>query len=177
MSSTTETSRRPDTVIRNDVNSMLGKMFNNPRYSNIKFLVNDDAFYAERCLLSVSSVYWDSFMFPHSQPRDPSARSREMTEIRLSGIKHSESFLVTLKDVYGMSINFSSLSDEVLEESVRLANNYVLDTLHKSLLAYTFKYRPHLKNILVNYDESYINQLLGEDLAYLNLSDDAEVVR
>lgn len=164
MSSTTETSRRIDTVLRNYINSTLGKMFNNPQYSNIKFLVNDDAFYAERCLLSMSSMYWDYYMFPHSLPRDPIARSWEMTEIRLSGIKHSESFLVTLKDVYTMNNNFSSLSDEVLEESVRLANNYVLDTLHKSLLAYTFKYRPHLKNIRENYDKSYINKLLGEDL-------------
>lgn len=154
-------------VIRRNMAEVYERMFNNPQCSNVKFTVNGDVFYAERGILMVSSNVWSAFL-QHGPNVVPTRLPLQgiLHDINFNCIKHSESFKINLKSVYGMEINVVDLSDEVLEEAIQLANDFDLEEFHDFLLKYVAEFRPHMKSVLELYDETLISGLLN-----LNLND------
>uniref|UniRef100_A0A8D8PM35 BTB domain-containing protein n=1 Tax=Cacopsylla melanoneura TaxID=428564 RepID=A0A8D8PM35_9HEMI len=126
----------PRTIQRNMV-PVLARMFNNPEFSNLKILVNNDTFYAEKNFLRVSSLVWEVLLGSLSS-------THRMIEYRIDRIRDSESILTILKFVYGVPINFTRLPDLVLLEVVGLADMLLYMEFHKDLLAYIDKHRPQL---------------------------------
>lgn len=153
-------------IIRSNMNDVFKKMFNNPKFSNVKFTVNDDVFYAERAILSVSSKVWDAFLSLGPDVVPTRLPQGIIHEINFTSIKHSESFLINLKFIYEFQINVLNLSDEVLEEAIQLANDFDLQKFHDFLLNYIARFRPHMKSVLDMYNNTLISYLQK-----LNLND------
>lgn len=158
---------RPDYICRPDISSTFAKMFNNPRFSNIKFCVNNDVYYGEKNFLRVSSPVWDVLLstFPN----------RGMTEYSIHSIKNSESLLTILKYVYSQPINLSKMSDEVLVEVIVISKMLFYLDFHNDLKNYAKEHRPSLDvNATTENFFSTNEDQISSELEAVNLGDSEE---
>ncbi|XP_008472879.1 uncharacterized protein LOC103510021 [Diaphorina citri] len=127
------------TSSRRNLSEVVGKLFNNPEYSNLKILVNDDVYYADKILLAVSSTIWDELLPQGALP------PFSMSEYRIEAVRNSKSFYTILQYIYGLPINLSELPDDVVVETMEIADLFAYDEFYTDLREYIANNRPHIK--------------------------------
>uniref|UniRef100_A0A8D8UGM8 BTB/POZ domain-containing protein 9 n=1 Tax=Cacopsylla melanoneura TaxID=428564 RepID=A0A8D8UGM8_9HEMI len=111
---------------------IMGVMFNNVKFSDTVFTVKEQKFYALSQLLAASSTTLDSMITEHYEHCDDK-------DITLHNVKHGDSFMIILKYMYGLRIDFSEINIPVLCEVLSLSNAYQLVDFSKDLKDYLSK--------------------------------------
>lgn len=129
------------------------KMINNQKYSDIIFLVNNSNIHASKHVVSGASEYFESLILC-------SSNGSSNHSINIANIKNSESFMVILRYLYGVGINFSKMNASVMHEVLHLCGLYKLPVFAKEL-------QTHLSNLN--------NFSLDSAVALLNYSEKSNV--
>lgn len=104
--------RNNSQLLKRNVEAML----NNQEYGDITFLVNNTQYFACSHLVTMSSKPLGDFVKFHLGYSNRC--------IRIYGIKFNESFLIILKYIYGVEINFSQTNINFLCEVLSLSEKY-----------------------------------------------------
>ncbi|KAI5708988.1 hypothetical protein M8J76_007681 [Diaphorina citri] len=107
----------------------VGTMLNNKKYSDTVFLVNNNQFYASSHLVSVSSKAFDSLLTDHFNNCADKI-------IKISNVKHDDSFHILLKSMYGIEIDYTQTDKAVLCEVLHLCETYELTNFSEDIQAY-----------------------------------------
>ncbi|KAL1457948.1 hypothetical protein WDU94_008128 [Cyamophila willieti] len=108
---------------------VMGLMFNNIKYSDTVFTVKEQKFYALGPLLAASSTILESIMSSHYEH----CYDKYIT---IPNVKHSDSFMIILKYIYGLKIDFNEMNIAVLCEVLSLSYAYQLFDFTKDLKVY-----------------------------------------
>ncbi|KAI5709147.1 hypothetical protein M8J76_011286 [Diaphorina citri] len=122
-------------VSKSNVQSLqknVGVMLNNKEFSDTVFLVNTSQFYASSHLVSVSSKPFKSLLTDHFNNCADKI-------IKISNVKHDDSFHIILKCIYGIEINFTQTDKAVLCEVLCLCDTYELTHFSKDIQWYLSK--------------------------------------
>lgn len=119
-------------LINTQVSKKLLKMWNNVKYSDTKFLVNQTQFHASSHLVTVSSDALEYLVDNHYE----NCNDREIT---IPSVKHAESFANILRYIYGLEINFTQMSKAVMCEVLHLSDTYELPDFSKELKSFLGK--------------------------------------
>uniref|UniRef100_A0A8D8ZQH7 BTB/POZ domain-containing protein 9 n=1 Tax=Cacopsylla melanoneura TaxID=428564 RepID=A0A8D8ZQH7_9HEMI len=111
---------------------IMGVMFNNVKFSDTVFTVKEQKFYALSQLLAASSTTLDSMITEHYEHCDDK-------DITLHNVKNGDSFMIILKYMYGLRIDFSEMNIPVLCEVLSLSNAYQLVDFTKDVKDYLSK--------------------------------------
>uniref|UniRef100_A0A8D8RUL7 BTB/POZ domain-containing protein 9 n=1 Tax=Cacopsylla melanoneura TaxID=428564 RepID=A0A8D8RUL7_9HEMI len=130
---------------------IMGVMFNNVKFSDTVFTVKEQKFYALSQLLAASSTTLDSMITEHYEHCDDK-------DITLHNVKHGDSFMIILKYMYGLRIDFSEINIPVLCEVLSLSNAYQLVDFTKDVKDYLSKmdhYKLESAVVLLNTANKY----------------------
>lgn len=128
-------------------------MINNQKYSDMIFVVNNTHIYASKHVVSGASEYIESLILC-------SSNGSSNHSINIANIKNTESFMVILRYLYGVGINFSKMNTSVMHEVLHLCELYKLPVFAKEL-------QNHLSNLN--------NFSLDSAVALLNYSEKSNV--
>lgn len=97
-------------------------MLSNKKYCDTIFLVNESQFHASSHVVSVASPELESLLDEHF-------KNCGDREVRIGEIKYEESFVLILRYIYGLTLDFTQVKKEILCEVIVLAERFKLPAL------------------------------------------------